>query len=240
MSLLEKIKNTGIRYSLAILFCRIVPSWFFRTRKFQVFQVDDLPDRVSESTHPAPADPVTIKWAQTEKEFTDAEQLSGFERTSSKGRFQVAIAASKTADSDSSNVVGALWIATEQFDESELGLEITLSDDQGWLFSGYVLGGQRGQGIYRQVFAFACEALAKESKTGWFAINPLNQRSMKAHQKLNAKSYGCVRATRFLSMAYCSTSSDTKQMELSLNRRGTFNFRTKPLRLTIASRTCHE
>ena len=228
-ALLSKIKDTGFKYSIAIAFNRVIPQWLFRIRRFNVYE---LPPVARISDHPNPA-----RIAENEHEVHLAELLSGCLRADSDGSCEVAIIQQEE------QVIAALWTSAEQFYESELGLQLKLSDCQRWLFSAYVDRPYRHQGHYRELLNFVTTvtttslagqgALSDSSsqdpnRVFLLAINPDNRRSMAAHRSVGAKPVARVTAWRILRFARVSTKSMSPDWEAIVERNSTNDCLKKP------------
>lgn len=182
--LLARIRRTGFRYCIAIVLGRLVPAWLCRCRKFDVFAL-----RIAASPGAEAKSPLTdlrFKQADSETEFSAAEELTQFCRGSKQDKLTALCAF------DGSRMVGCLWIASAVFDEPELGLRVKLEPNQAWLFSAYVARTHRGRGMYRQLVRLAHEACQQHNppKQIYFSINPDNRQSMLAHQKIGAHKIG--------------------------------------------------
>ena len=236
MALLKKIKQTGLAYSFAILFNRVVPQWLFRCRRFVVYQLD--PQLIAESMAAHPQDDaIQIRWCQSELDYSAAETVTYFQRSLSTGKLLACVAEqvdeSPTADAatnDSSQLAGGLWAATEQFDESDLGVRILLKPDQVWLFAAVVAKPFRRRGIYSQILAFIVAELAtQEINQTLVAVNPRNIGSHAIHQQFAGCSRGTVFAMRFLQTSVCFSFGDLKR-----DRTLAVNSTRRPIEISVA------
>ncbi len=219
-----RIQETGWKYSLAILFNRIVPRVLFRCRRFVIFETQG-PTTSGEVPRQLPAG-FSVSWAESESTVTAAESLTGFHRTMSAGKHRAAIV------THAGTIIAALWCTELQFDESELGVTMDLAEDQRWLFSGYVDPEYRKRGIYRHLFEFVTGTCGTDHQY-LLAINPDNRRSMSAHQSPGLRPVGRVFCLRCLRIVYCSGRG-----QVSSNRRWSINFTKRPVRLQVG--TCSD
>ena len=135
MGIINRIKRTGLIYSFAIVFNRIVPEWLFRCRRFVVYQLDpSKADSVSEKLNARKADsaaqknsPVSVRWSVTESDLLSTEKATYFQRSDLHGKLQGCLA------EVNEQPAGGFWVAENQFTESELGVRIVLDSNQVWL-----------------------------------------------------------------------------------------------------------
>ena len=186
----SKIKETGFRYSFAILLNRVIPRRLFRCRRFFIFQ---LVDRASQNTTSAP---FTYAWSTGQRERQSAMRLTGVDQPPINARLATVF--------ENQTLVAAVWLSPSGFDECELGLRFELNNDDFWLFSAYVLPAYRRQGIYHALLNFVADSTHTENpkRQIWFAINPDNIRSMKAHGTFGVTRQARIFSLRLLSMAY--------------------------------------
>ncbi|MGI9518681.1 MAG: GNAT family N-acetyltransferase, partial [Pirellulaceae bacterium] len=187
-----RIQSTGWKYSLAIAFNRVVPRFLFRCRRFIVFDAAP-PEQLS-------GEVVFVSWAKTEEELLAAERLTGALRSQISGPVRAAIAR------DDHKIVGGLWCCESKFEEADLGVTIQLTDNQCWLFSGYVDRDYRQRGVYSQLISFVIHH--QGSRQCLLAINPDNRRSMQAHRRLGISPLGRVVCARFLAAVWGRASGD--------------------------------
>ena len=163
MGLLDRIKQTGWRYSFEIAFNRFVPKWLFRCRKFNVYQ---LGSRVERSTH-TPLQETVVGWCDSDADTEAVEKLTYFNRSLSSGDLKACQARI------GNDLAGGFWRATKQFDESELGIRYRLNENQAWLFAALVDTAHRRKGIYNEILRFILPALDEKGLTHQLvAVNP--------------------------------------------------------------------
>ncbi len=139
--------------------------------------------------------------------------------------------------------VGAVWVATGEFDEPELGLLYRLRDDQCWLFSARVKKECRRMGIYERMLAQAIDGAG--SATLLAAINPLNVASMAAHRKSFSRGHESIPrgdhpsqhapVGRCLAMRVSNVSLAWCWGGLSVDRHATLDRRERPIRIEVTS-----
>ena len=231
MGIINRIKRTGLIYSFAIVFNRIVPEWLFRCRRFVVYQLDpSKADSVSEKLNARKADsaaqknsPVSVRWSVTESDLLSTEKATYFQRSDLHGKLQGCLA------EVNEQPAGGFWVAENQFTESELGVRIVLDSNQVWLFAARVETEFRKQGIYSHILAFILPELVKQGLNHQIvSVNPHNIGSNKIHQRLSQQTPGHVFAIRFLSTTFCWTSGRIKR-----NRTVALNSKANPIEIRV-------
>ncbi len=219
----SKIRETGLGYSLQILFNRVVPCRLFRCRRFLILELPEPPQTASR-----PLPDLVYRWAETAEEFQQAQQLSGVNKLPSDSQVRLAIAVKNQ------QVIGVIWTAAEVFPESELGLHYEMRPGNFWFFSTCVHQDHRRRGVYRNLFAFTANQLRIEIPTSrfWLAINPDNQRSMQAHLAMRVRPAARAFSIRVTRMAKART-TPYENYQLKLLRKGTWNCWKNPLRVKI-------
>lgn len=211
MNLVNKIRQTGLRYTFAIIFNRIVPEWLFRCRRYVVYQLN--PNMAG----PAGSDSVRIAYCSKD-EIPAVEKLTY-------------VSAEKCTSSDDPNdlrpvkaefngeLAGGLWMATRMFQEMELGVRYELAPKQAWLFGALVDKPARGKGIYSKMLSFVVpEEAAKGHTQILVAVNPDNRPSHRVHQKNSVRKIGIIRCMRLLKSSWCWASGDLEyERSFSLN-----------------------
>ena len=141
--MLSRFRIGNLKYTFAILFNRVVPLWLFRMRRYVIYEMDvDKTQAAANSSKASRANDVQVSVCQTEDQIEVIEGLTWFKREYSSGRnqaFQAVI---------DGQVVGGVWIATELFDENELGIRLVMNERQAWLFAALVSKKNRGKGIW--------------------------------------------------------------------------------------------
>ena len=146
-----------------------------------------------------------VRWCSTAEELASAAKISYLNQDAFSNPLRAALA---TLNGKS---VGAFWVATEYFDEHELGVRIVLNQDQAWLFAAMVDKEKRGLGIYSKILQFVTSELGEQGIEDLLvAVNPYNKPSDHIHKKHSDRTAGLVTAIRFLKVAWCFTSGSLK------------------------------
>ena len=218
-----QVQSRGLRYSFAILFNRIVPQWLFRMRRYVVYEMDVEKARaVATSSDGSRASEVEISVCQTEEQIKAVEALTWFKREYSSGKsqpFQAAI---------DGELVAGVWIATETFDEDELGVRLMMNDRQAWLFAALVSKQSRGKGIYGKLLPFVVSETSQNFPSVLLAVNPDNKPSNAVHKKWSQQTVGTVVAIRLLGVAVCWTFGQIRK-----DRTISWQAKKNPIQLTV-------
>jgi len=212
----SKIKETGFRYSLGILFNRLMPRCLFRCRRFLIFQLT-VPTHQNSS-----GNDYTCVWSTGQTEMKAASQLTGVEQPPANARLATVF--------ENETLVAAVWLSPGSFGEVELGIRFHLNDDDFWLFSAYVVPAYRRRGIYQCLLRFVVNSTCEENAKSriWFAVNPDNLRSMKAHADFGVTTQAKVNAFRLLSMTFASV-VPLNESHLQTERSFTMHSQRNPL-----------
>ena len=214
--MLARLKQTGLLYSAAIVFNRIVPAWLFRFRR-QFIYLLKLPDDQAIVSHN-----FDVGWADTESEYTACENVTlSFRCYQEHGAELLCMQAV-----DGGNVLGGFWVAPKFFDESELSVRIVLEPHQRWLFSARVAKNARRRGVFSAILIRILQSLERDGLVGLVAVNPVNRGSVLAHQRFVERKLGTMTTCRFLNMTICLVSGQ-------LHCERSFRFGGKPLDVTI-------
>ena len=100
-------------------------------------------------------------------------------------------------------LVAGVWLASEVFDENELGVRLVMNERQTWLFAALVSKSFRGQKIYGKLLPFVVNEASRDFPSVLLAVNPDNRPSNAAHQKLSQRTVGTVVAIRLFSVSVC-------------------------------------
>lgn len=198
MNLLKKNQQTGWRYSIAILFNRIVPARVFRMRRFVVYRIAVAEPSGDQPIAPNANASISISRCVDEADIASVEQMTYFQRSCTTGD-SIAYAA-KLNDQPAAG----MWAATECFDEHELGVRIDLDENQAWLFAALVPKQFRRRGIYSQLLNFTVADMAKQGYDDQLvAVNPDNIGSNRIHKSVSRETVGQVLAIRFWKTTCC-------------------------------------
>lgn len=213
MNALSKIKQTGLKYSVAILFNRVVPEWLFRVRRFVVYRLETPEPNRSETDLANPTDSVSVNRCTNEAEIVAVENLTYYQRSYSTGN---SIAYSVKLED---RLAAGMWAATDCFDENELGVRILLGENQTWLFAARVDKTFRRQGLYSKLLPFVMSNMAEQGFADQLvSVNPDNIGSNRIHQQRSRDTVGYVLAIRFLKTTFCWTWGDiAKEATVSWN-----------------------
>jgi hypothetical protein len=201
--MLNKIKSRGYLYSAGIVANRIVPEFLFRARVFRVFRFN-IPEAANSLQ--SYDDGIHFKWCESDVEFEQAQQLTHFRPPDMTQRYQACIAY------DGQEAIGGVWIASESFNESELGLQIQLQPSQKWLFAANIAKSHRRRGIYGRLLRYTLHSVSPAPGSGdvLASINPTNKASIAAHRPMIAATLGTCLAARWLSLSLCGSTGQLK------------------------------
>ena len=224
--MLKQIQQRGLRYTVAIIFNRIVPEWLFRYRRFVVYQLKQVEAKNDKQDLTFLCAESIGDRRQVENDpLRQIEQLTGYEQKCDN-EFAVGV-------NVEGKPVGAMWATSGVFLESELGVEIVLNKGQWWMFSAYVDKAFRRRQIYTQILdRIRAEATSRGSREHFVAVNPVNVASNNVHLKHALRTVGYVRAIRFFRTSICWTTG-----ELSNDRMVALNSNAKPIQVRIKYRT---
>ncbi len=200
-----KQSTIAFLYRAAKTCFQLVPSQVLRFRPFGVYEIS-LAEAARQATIPKQSDPsLRIDWAAHREglaKLTDVaapENLDSWNGTTRR----VAIAWREEVP------IGAVWIATESFAETDLGLSFRLQPDEAWLFAAVVEQSQRRQGIYKHLLQFVTNELAGENRTRLLlGVSTGNQASLAAHRRFGAEQVGSIFAAKCLGFGFCRASGD--------------------------------
>lgn len=213
MNAFKKIKQTGLMYSIAILFNRIVPERLCRMRRFVIYRM-----AVAEASDDQPVgsnadSSISMNRCDNEPEIAAVEQMTYFQRKYTSGN---AIAYAAQVDDQ---LAAGMWAATECFDENELGVRIRLNENQAWLFAALVPKEFRRRGLYSKLLKFTIGDMAKHGYVDQLvSVNPDNLGSNRIHQRLSQETIGHVFAIRIWKTTCCWTRGQiSKENTISWN-----------------------
>lgn len=201
MELISIIRRNGVYYSLAILFNRMVPPALLRCRYFVVFELDPATLLQSINLNAGPASPARQDTAifpcVTGADFKYVSHVTCFAPTSRSKYLAYGV---RTDD----EVIGGVWGAIHDFDETELGLRICLEPNQSWVFAALIKKEFRNQKLYPPLLAELVKSFQTHGTSQVLvSVNPLNQPSMRVHSKYARRKVGAAFVFRFLHMVIC-------------------------------------
>jgi GNAT superfamily N-acetyltransferase len=218
--MINRLLSRGILYSIGIVINRIVPARLFRFRVFRVYQLQP-----SKQDRPNADDaPFQFQWCESDEDFRLAEQLTGFQSGSDVRQLGYGACLAL----DSTQPVGGLWRAEEQFDEDELGIRVVLDDDQAWIFAAMVSKQHRRRGVHRRLLSYV---LASDPHRNHFAsINPTNRASIAAHRQFVGSTVGTCVSFRLFKVAVALASGGLK-----LDRHISLGCRERPIQMRLGA-----
>jgi len=183
-----------------------LPAWLLRFRPFGVYeirlqQVGDKPatPQASRGSRRNKV-PCQIRWVADQNEVPMLRQLAT-DRTCAELDFKTRRAVAAWCEGQ---VIACAWIATESFEEVDLGLRFELQTSDAWLFAAVVDEGQRNQGVYRQMLEFLIDELGRDSmRRLLFGVSVGNVPSQSAHARQGAALAGGIFAVRSLGFTLC-------------------------------------
>lgn len=218
---MRKIQRRGLFNLLGTVFNRLIPTWLFRFCVMDVSELDAdlLKTPLSESagspdSRDSPDSPVSPESAESAESkdvdlnlsiVTDPDSRQKLRQfcfnnsPDESGLREIGFMAKRD---DSQAICGGVWAGIEKYNESDLGFEIELRDDQAWIFCAYVNKENRGQKVYPKLLSLAGHTLEEKQYSQMLvAVAPWNKASIKVHQKFQKRPIGRIVAIRFLSFA---------------------------------------
>ena len=160
-------------------------------RRYVIYEMDVSKTRAAaEASGAARASDINVSACQTEEQVEAIEALTWFKRDYSSGEnraFQATI---------DGQLVAGVWIATELFDENELGVRLVMNERQAWLFAALVSKQFRRKGIYGKMLPFVVNETSQNFPNVLLAVNPDNKPSNAVHRKWSQRTVGTVVALR--------------------------------------------
>ena len=167
-------------------------------RRYVVYQMDTAKTKAAaDSQVVLETNDVQVSVCQTEDQIEAVEALTWFKREYSSGKNRPYQA---TVDGQ---LLAGVWIATEVFDENELGVRLMLNERQAWLFAALVSKQSRGKGLYGKLLPFVVNETSQDFPSVLLAVNPDNTPSNAVHQKWSQRTVGTVVAIRLLDVSAC-------------------------------------
>jgi GNAT superfamily N-acetyltransferase len=124
--------------------------------------------------------------------------------------------------------IACVWIATESFEECELGLRFELKPNETWLYAAVVDPELRDRGVYRQLLEFLIDELSRaDVQRILLGVTFGNEPSLRAHARQGATQVGAITAVRSLGFTFCCRVGRVRRLSpLSLAWR-------RPIRLVV-------
>lgn len=190
-------------YRLAKKIVSLCPAWLFRFRPFGVYQIALPESGISETLH-RPKDSrgklkCEVRWVKASEaamlgRIAARENIAALHSPTRRG-------AAAWLDGE---VIACAWIATESFDERDLGLRVELQPTNAWLFAAVVDPLRRRQGVYLQLMEFLVAELSRSAvRRILLGVSVGNEPSRRAHMRFGATQIGQIVAVRILGFTAC-------------------------------------
>ncbi len=211
---------------------RRLPVWVFRARPFGVYEIS-LAKSLGEAAEATKSRRTggseldcQIRWVADDAE---AAMLRGLASQQCIDDFNVRTRRAAAAWLGG-EVIACAWIATQSFDESDLGLRFELQPTEVWLFAAVVESSRRDQGVYGQLLAFLSDDLRRhEVRRILLGVTVGNEPSRRAHARQGASQVGSIIALRSLGFTLCWRHGDVRRLSPI-----SFTWR-RPIRLAVNS-----
>lgn len=225
ISIIRKLKTRGLIHVLETQFNRFVPAWLFRFSVGDVLELDLAALRAhwnlnssanyvfGQVTQPAQRELLRkLTWNSVPIETTESDDGYSIARASAED-----------------DLLGGVWAANESFLESDLGFQVSLQNDQSWLYCAYVDQAARGQGLYRRLMAFVGQDLLQRERSRLLVvIQPWNKASMHVHRQFATDTLGRIIVLRVLWLSLVFSNGKLQQ-----ERSVTFRQRSNPVTIKI-------
>ena len=206
-----------------------LPAWLVRIRPFGVYeirlqQVGDKPATQHSRDSREERVPCQIRWVTDESDVPMLRRVATA-KTCAELNFNTRRAVAAWFEG---RVIGCAWIATEAFEEADLGLRFELHSADAWLFAAVVEEPMRSQGVYRQLLEFLIDGLNRENvRRILLGVSVGNEPSRRAHARQGAVQVGRVMAIRSLGLTACRRRGRVQRLSLVA-----FSWR-QPIRLVV-------
>jgi GNAT superfamily N-acetyltransferase len=191
-------------YRTAKKLVRLAPPWLLRFRPFVVYEISlarsvDLPAGTSPRRTSGQLD-CQVRWVTGPAEAAMLRHLASQDNIAALNSPTRRAAAAWL----NGEAIACAWIATESFEERELGLRFELKPTEVWLFAAVVDPGRRDQGVYRQLLEFLIEEVGRgDVQRILLGVTVGNEPSRRAHARQGATQVGAITAVRSLGFAAC-------------------------------------
>ena len=191
--LARKIREVGVRYTLALGMRVVIPAAVFRFARIAILQI--LPQDVS---GPVVVDE-RIRWATPH----DSARLEAFGHTPDVLQRRFTAGARVCTLAERGRLLAYVWFHAPDHDEEDLGVRFSLAPGEIRLFDAMVRADQRGRGLYPRLLEAATRDLAREGvHRTLIAIENANRNSLRAHQAAGAKGIAMVCGLRILGFTF--------------------------------------
>jgi GNAT superfamily N-acetyltransferase len=201
-------------YRVAKRLVNRLPAWLLRFRPFGVYeirlqQMEGTP-AASPVSHHAPRSNVAcqIRWVDQ----NDEPLLRRIARkTTCAGlNFETRRAVAAWFEGQ---VIACAFIATQSFEEAELGLQFELHAADAWLFAAVVDQSMRGQGVYGQLLEFLVDELGRQGmRRILLGVSIGNEPSRRAHARRGAIQIGGITAFRSFGLTVCRRNGQVQRL----------------------------
>jgi GNAT superfamily N-acetyltransferase len=192
-----------------------LPAWLVRFRPFGVYEIRLQPT----GNTPAPSQllrdsrrarfPCQIRWVNDQSEVPMLRRVASA-TTCADLNFTTRRVVAAWFEGQ---VIGCAWIATESFEEVDLGLRFELHPADAWLFAAVVDEARRNQGVYGQMLGFLIAELGSgNARRILLGVTVGNEPSRNAHARRGATQVGRILAVRILGFTLCRSRGQVRQL----------------------------
>ncbi len=208
---------------------RSLPAWLIRFRPFVVYEISftHSPDVAATLESDSRASlPCEIRWLEDASAVAALGPLASQECRDAWNGSTRRVAAVWLGDQP----IACTWVATQSFDERELGIRIELAPDEAWLHAAVVDFAHRGQGVYRQLLEFVLDELRRSGlRRLLLGVTIGNEPSRRVHATQGAMEVGRITAFRTLGMAFsCCTGRIRNLPRIAQGDRAQIRFAVEP------------
>lgn len=203
-------------YRLVKKLVSLFPSWLFRFRPFGVYQI--LLPKSGETTSKTPHQSSSklkcqVRWVKDSSEAAMLGRVADRENIAALN-FTTRRAAAAWLEGE---VIGCAWIATESFDEPDLGLRFELQPTDAWLFAAVVDPLRHRHGVYGQLMEFLIAELGRsEVRRILLGVSVGNEPSRRAHVGHGTSQIGAIVAVRILAFTACYPRGQVQFLSLAV------------------------
>ena len=231
LSQLNNVRSRGMLYCVEILFNRFVPAWVFRYSSGNLYQLDI--ENLSKNC-PSSFNDDDIIFSCLDDPKSDAwHALRAFTRNSIPAESTVNHFGYVIYDaSETQQILAGVWVASDEFQEEDLGFAVQLSPQQGWLYCAHVGKHSRGRGIYKRLLC----SVAKHSRERGVSqlvcvVQTWNRISRFAHERRSNWIMGWISSFRIGPLAWLTTAGN-----VMLERRFVSNPSNSPAIIRVEQR----
>ena len=188
-----------------------LPAWLFRFRPFGVYEIPVNNSTAAPRSHDASPWKLDcqVRWVADQTEAATLRRVASQESIAALN-FTTRCAAAAWLEGQ---VVACAWIASESFEEADLGLWFELQPTEVWLFAAMVDPPRRNQGVYSQLLKFlTAEFVGSDVRRILLGVTLGNELSHRAHSSHGAMRIGTVVAVRMLGFTLCFRSGQVRRL----------------------------